>query len=78
MGNILILKKRGQRYRYEIRPLTSKKFVPSNCNMEVNLNDYKNLALFLSDLKALWGVPIDKAIEEYKKNKEQSQNNPFW
>lgn len=79
MGNILILKKRGQQYRYEIRPrVGGSGFAPRNCNMEVDLENYKNVSLFLSDLKSMWGVPMDKAIEEYKKNKEQSKDGLFW
>jgi hypothetical protein len=46
--------------------------------MEINAYNYKDLALFLSDLRSMWDIPIDKAIEEYKKKKGQSQDNPFW
>ena len=78
MGNVLIMKKRGQRYRVEIGPRRKNTYVPANCNMEVNMENFKDLALFLSDLKTIWGVPIDKAIEEYNKQKGQSEENPFW
>jgi len=78
MGNTLILKKRGQRFKFELRPDTSGKYHPNNCNMEINAYDYKNLALFLSDLKTMWSLPIDKAIEEYLKKKGQVDDNPFW
>ena len=78
MGNILILKKRGQQYRVEIGPRERGRFKPNDCNMEVNMHNFKDVALFLEDLKA-WDVPVDKAIEEYKKNKEgKDASSPFW
>jgi hypothetical protein len=78
MANVLILKKRGQQYRVEIGPNERGRFIPRDCNMEVNMHDYKHVALFLEDLKT-WNVPIDKAIEEYKKkNKERDPSTPFW
>lgn len=78
MANSLILKKRGQRFRFELRPTGGSTYRPANCNMEINAYNYKDLALFLSDLRSMWDIPIDKAIEEYKKKKGQSQDNPFW
>ena len=78
MGNVLILKKRGQRYRFEIGPRRKNTYVPANCNMEVNMENYKDFALFLSDLKTIWGVPVDKAISEYLKSKNESEESPFW
>ena len=78
MANVLILKKRGQQYRVEIGPRERGRFIPANCNMEVNMQNFKDVALFLEDLKT-WDVPIDKAIEEYKKNKEgKDSSSPFW
>lgn len=78
MGNILILKKRGQQYRVEIGPRERGRFIPNDCNMEVNMHNFKDFALFLEDLKT-WNVPVDKAIEEYMKNKEgKDSSTPFW
>jgi len=79
MGNILILKKRGQQYRIEIGPREKGRFKPNDCNMEVNMHNFKDIALFLETLK-VWDVPIDKAIEEYRKNKEgrNEKSSPFW
>jgi hypothetical protein len=78
MGNTLILKKRGQRFKFELRSGGSTNYKPANCNMEINAYNYKDFALFLSDLKTMWNVPIDKAVEEYKKNKGNAEENPFW
>ena len=78
MGNILIVKKRGTRYQIEIGPRRKNMFIPANCNMEVNMENYKDVSLFLSDLQTMWGVPIDKAIEEYLSKKGKEDENPFW
>jgi len=79
MTNVLIVKKRGKRFRIEIGPREKGRYLPNSCNMEVNMENYKDVALFLQDLKT-WSVPIDKAIEEYKKNKAEAGNSstPFW
>jgi len=73
MANVLILKKRGQQYRVEIGPRERGRFKPNNCNMEVNMQNFKDVALFLEDLKT-WDVPIDKAIEEYKRKKGENES----
>lgn len=78
MGNTLILKKRGQRFRFELRPGGNGNYRPANCNMEIDAYNYKNFALFLSDLKSMWNIPVDKAVEEYKRLKGDSEENPFW
>ena len=78
MTNTLILKKRGQRFKFELRSQGSLGYRPSACNMEINAYNYKDFALFLSDLRTIWNIPIDKAIEEYKKKKGDSEENPFW
>jgi len=79
MANSLILKKRGQRFRFEMRSGTGGgTYKPANCNMEINAYNYKDFALFLSDLRAMWDIPVDKAIEEYKKKKGEESENPFW
>jgi hypothetical protein len=79
MANSLIVKKRGQRFRFELRSGTSgSAYKPANCNLEINVYNYKDLALFLSDLRTMWDIPIDKAIEEYKRKKNDGSDNPFW
>lgn len=78
-ADILILKKRGDRYRIKITDtMRRNKYVPANCDMEINMNNFKDLSLFLEDLKVLWGCPIDKAIEEYKKNQSEHEKGAFW
>jgi len=78
MANILVMKKRGERYKIEIGPRRKNSYIPANCNMEVNMENYKDVSLFLSDLQSMWGVPIDKAIEHYLKQKGDDGENTFW
>jgi len=78
MGNLLVMKKRGKRYKIEIGPRRKNSFIPADCNMEVNMENFKDVAMFLSDLSTIWGVPMDKAIAEYKKQKIENSDNPFW
>jgi hypothetical protein len=73
-SDILIWKKKGNKFSAKITPGMQNNHTPYKCNIMVNLNNYKDLALFLKDLKYLWNAPIDKAIEEYKK---ENSNWPF-
>ena len=70
-ADILILKKRGNKIEVRITDRMIKGYAPNSYNIVVNLKDYKDLALFLSDLKNLQSAPIDKAIIEYQKNKDR-------
>lgn len=72
----LILKKRGERFKIKIKDL-GRKHAPPNCSVSVNMKNYKDLSLFLEDLKVLWGCPVDKAIEEFKRN-QNDKKGPFW
>lgn len=77
-ADLLILKKRGQRFSIKITPQMKNRYSPANCEIVVNMQNYKDVALFLQDLESMWSVPIKKAIDEYQKNKTESANNPFW
>lgn len=46
-------------------------FSPENHSIIVNLKDYRDVALMLHDMKDLYGVPVDKAIEFYKSDKSK-------
>jgi len=72
-GDILIIKKRGQKIKLKITKKMRSGYAPYNHTIVVNLNNFKDVALFLHDLKDLYNVPIDKAIEEYKK-----ENSKLW
>jgi len=68
---VLVFKTKGQKTEIKITRNMKKSYVPDNFSVIVNFKDYKNLALFFEDLGQLWGAPIDKAIKEYLKNKEE-------
>lgn len=77
-ADYLILKKRGQKFKIKITEnMRRGGYVPAKCDMNVNLNNFKDVALFLEDLKVLWNCPIDKAIEEYNKNRRKGKG-AFW
>jgi len=64
----LIWKVKGKKSSYKIRSGMRGGRVPHTTEISVNTANYKDVALFLHDLKAIWNVPINKAIEEYEKN----------
>ena len=78
MANMLVMKRRGQKYKVELGPRRKGTFIPSIYNMEVNVENYKDLALFFSDLKVMAGAPVDKAIKEYLNQKEDPNTSSFW
>ena len=73
---VLVFKRRGRREEMRITRKVRAGYIPSDFSAVVNFKDFKNLALFLEDLKVLWGAPVDKAIKEYLRNKE-GENWPF-
>ena len=46
-------------------------FSPENHSIIVNLKDYRDVALMLHDMRDLYNVPVDKAIEFYKSSKSK-------
>lgn len=68
-ADILIFKKRGSKFEVKITKGMRDNHTPESCSIIVNIRNYKDLALFLEDLSALWNAPIDKAIQEYQENK---------
>ena len=67
---ILVFKRKGRRTEVKVTQKMRGNYTPDSCTRIVNLRNYKDLALFLWDLSTLWSAPVDKAIQEYKKNKE--------
>ena len=78
MANMLVMKRRGRKYKVELGPRRKNTFIPSTYNMEVNVENYKDLALFFSDLKVMAGAPVDKAVKEYLNQQENPDKNVFW
>lgn len=73
----LIIKKRGDKFRIKITESMKRGgYTPANCDMVINMKNFKDLALFLEDLKLLWDCPVDKAIQEYRS--KQDKQGPFW
>ena len=68
---VLIFKQRGKKTEIKITKKVKMQYSPNNFTAVVNFRDYKNLALFFDDMEVLWNFPIQKAIKEYQKNKEE-------
>jgi len=73
-ADLLIFKKRGQKISVKITKGMKNGHTPENYEINVNLKNFKDLALFLSDLKWIHGAPLDKAILEYQESKEDLYN----
>ena len=71
-ADILIIKTRRGKQSIKITTKMRKGYSPPDGNIVVNLKNYKDVALMLHDLKDLYNVPIDKAIEEYKSGNSKS------
>ena len=69
--SVLIFKRKGKRTEVKVTKKMRGRYTPDNCSRVVNLKNYKDLALFLLDLQTLWSAPVDKAIVEYKRKKEE-------
>jgi len=68
----LIWKVKGRKGSYKIKSGMGGGHTPNTTEMNVNIANYKDVALFLYDLRFIWSVPIDKAIGEYKKVEGES------
>jgi len=66
-ADTLIFKRRNGKSIVKIVPGMMNGKGHENCSVQVNMQNYRDVALFLEDLRGIWNVPIDKAIEEYKK-----------
>jgi len=66
-ADILILKKKGSKIEVKITKRMRSGYAPPSYTIVVNLNNYKDLALFLHDLEDLQGAPVKKAVAEYSK-----------
>lgn len=71
-GRELIWKKKGRRFSAKIVRGMSNGHTPEVCHQVIHVDDYKQLALWLSDMKHLWNCPIDKAIKEYQRMKDSA------
>jgi len=69
----LVWKVKGKKSSYKIRSGMRGGRIPHSTEMNVNIANYKDVALFFHDLKFIWGAPVDKAIEEYKRPKQKGE-----
>ena len=65
-GDILIVKRKHGKVSLKITKQMRSGYTPDNTAIVINLADYKDVSLFLQDLKDLYNVPIDKAIKYYQ------------
>jgi len=61
----MIVKKRHGKVSLKITKAMRAGYSPDH-KIVINLNDYKDVALFLQDLRDLYNVPVDKAIKHYQ------------
>ena len=70
-ADMMVIKKRGRKIQLKITQKMRSGYTPDNHTIVVNLKNFKDVALMFNDLEDLYDVPIKKAIEEYKKNKNK-------
>ena len=70
-GDILIIRKKGQKISLKITKRMRSGYCPDSHTIVINLNDFRDVALFLHDLKDLYNVPIEKSIIEYQKGRSK-------
>jgi len=73
--SVLIFKRKGRRNEIKITKQMRGSYTPSDCTRVVNINNYKDLCLFLHDLEDLFGEQVDKAIKQFLVDKDN--NWPF-
>ena len=76
-ADLLVWKKRGQKFSAKITKGMQNGHTPENCQIDVNLKNYKDVGLFLADLEDLWDCPISKAIKYYNELKGDKYSFPF-
>ena len=62
----MVFKKKGSSFSVKIAKGMGNNHTPHAYHMKINLANYKDVGLFLQDLKHLHNVNIDKAIVHYK------------
>jgi hypothetical protein len=66
---ILVFKNKHGRKEYRVTTKMRRMGSPRSCSMVVNLENYKDVALFLHDLEDLWNCPMEKAARFYLSEK---------
>lgn len=73
MDKLLIIKGKRDKFKFKVTDKVNRGYHDTDYNNSIQLNDYKQLALVLNDLKVLFDAPVEKAFIEMKKKK-----SPFW
>jgi len=74
--SVLIFKKKGGKNRVKVVTKQMRgSYTPSDCTRIVNLDNYKDLCLFLHDLEDLFGAQVEKAVRQFLMDKDN--NWPF-
>jgi len=63
--SILIVKRRGGKTEIKVTKQMRKGYAPTDCVRIVNLNNFRDVCLFLHDLEDLFGAPMEKAARQY-------------
>lgn len=73
--DILVVKKKGEKIEAKIRSKdVGGGYAPVKYRKEINFKDYRDWALFFSDMAVMFGAPITKAIALFK----ETEGEPFW
>jgi hypothetical protein len=70
-ADILVIKRRGNKTEVKITKKMRNGYAPSDFDQVINLENYKDVALFLHDLEDLYGVKMEKAVRHYLFEKER-------
>ena len=71
--DILIIKKKKDRLEFVVKKKRYSGYSDADYRNVIDVNDYRQLAFLLEDLKVIFGAPIEKAISEMREKK-----SPFW
>jgi len=67
---ILVFKSKRGRKEYKVTRSARGRHISGDCSMVINLENYKDLVLFMHDLEDLWNAPIEKAAKQYLLEKD--------
>ena len=67
---ILVFKNKFGKKEYKVTTKMRNRHVKGDCSMVINLENYKDVALFLHDLEDLWNCPMEKAVRSYLSEKD--------
>jgi len=67
---VLVFKSRNGKEKYKIITRNMRgRYSPGDCSMIINLDNWKDVVLFLHDLEDLWNCNVEKAARQYLEDK---------